>query len=264
MLKLAGLAAVLFGLALGTLPAAAADDACDPLAVEVTTTPQLAAGYARVRETKALQASLPDKANAIFFGDSLLAGWKTDLPKTFPETSIFDFAIGGDRVPNLLWRLQNTDLRRLKPSVLVLLIGTNDIGTRTPGCAVVVGINAVIARLEATWPGTPIHVLTIPPRGRDFREFDDQRLEVNRAIAALGTRHPNVHPVVIDDVAFTCGQYGKSISDTQANPACLPAAQLACSNYVDDNLHFSTAGYVELGRILKEASVAALGTSLFN
>lgn len=263
MLRFAGLAAALVGMTLAILPARAADDACDPLAVEIATTPQRTPGYPNLLATQRLQAAIPDRADAILFGDSLFAGWQTDLPKAFPAASIYDFAVGGDRVPYVLWRIDNTDLSRLKPSALSILIGTNDLAAGTPPCAVVLGIEAIIDRLQARWPATPILVLTIPPRGPDFRELDDLRLEVNRAIVALGDRHADVHPVVIDDASFTCGQYGKPLP-TGTAVACLPAGRLACSNYVEDNLHFTTAGYVELGRILRAAGRSALGKSPFD
>lgn len=246
--------AALLALALSGLPALA-DEVCDPLAIELVGTPQRTPNYPNLRETVKLQASLPETADAILLGDSLFAGWRTDLPKTFPATAVYDFAVGGDRVPNVLWRMENTDIARLKPSVLALLIGTNDLAAGTPPCAVAKGIALIVSRLRADWPDAPVFVLTIPPRGPDFREIDDLRLEVNRAITEIGKSDPAVHPVLIDDVAFTCGQYAAPKPTT---------GRLTCSNYVDDNLHFSTVGYVELGRILREATVAAVGKTLFN
>jgi len=253
-MRLDHLVIVLLVMLCGALPSVAAD-ACDPLAIELVSTPQRTPNYVNLRETVKLQANLPDAADAILLGDSLFAGWRTDLPKAFPTTRIYDFAVGGDRVPNVLWRMEKTDIARLKPSVLALLIGTNDLAAGTPPCAVAKGIAMIVSSLRAAWPESPVFVLTIPPRGPDFREIDEQRTEVNRAIAALGKDDPAVHPVVIDDVTFTCGQYAAS------KPAL---GRLTCANYVDDNLHFSTEGYVELGHILKAASIATVGKSLFN
>jgi len=261
-MRFARLAILLLGMFGGALPSAAAE-VCDPMAVDLVTTPARTPNFPNVRETLNLQASLPEKTDAILFGDSLFAGWRTDLPKAFPATSVYDFAVGGDRVPNVLWRITNTDIGRLKPKVLALLIGTNDLAAGTPPCAVAVGIEIIVERLRAIWSDTPIFVLTIPPRGRDFREIDDQRLEVNRAIASLGAGHKNVHPVVIDDVAFTCGLYGKSLPTDTAN-VCLADLRLECPNYVDDHVHFTVQGYTELARILRSASQSTLGKNLFN
>ena len=237
----------------------AQESACDPLAIDLALTPQRTPNYPNLKETLRVQAALPERADVVLLGDSLFAGWNTDLPSTFPSTAIYDFAVGGDRVPNVLWRLGQTDLSHLRPAAAALLIGTNDLAAGTPACAVTAGIEKVVENLRALWPETQVLVLTIPPRGEDFHVLDDRRLEVNRAIAALGQRFDRVHPVVIDDVAFTCGQYGKPpLAEGGAGP------RLSCRNYVDDNLHFSTEGYVELGRILQGAANGALGKDVFH
>ena len=240
-------------------PEARADEAiCDPLAIDLTVTPQRTLIYASLKETLRVQAARPERADVVLIGDSLFAGWRTDLPATFPSTSIYDFAVGGDRVPNVLWRLGSADLSSLHPSAVALLIGTNDLAAGTPACAVTTGIETIVGRLQTLWPKTPVLVLTIPPRGADFHALDDRRLEVNAAIATLGGRLPNVYAVTIDDDAFTCGQYRKPrATDGDAS------TRLSCANYADDNLHFSTAGYVVLGHALQAAAKAALGKDVF-
>jgi lysophospholipase L1-like esterase len=252
---------VLLGLLAGllALPEARAEGpVCDPLAIDLTLTPQRTLIYPSLKETLRVQAARPERADVVLIGDSLFAGWRTDLPTTFPSTAIYDFAVGGDRVPNVLWRLENTDLSPLRPAAITLLIGTNDLAAGTPACAVAVGIETIVERLRALWPETPVLVLTIPPRGADFHALDDQRLEVNRAILSLGGRFEKVDPVTINDGAFTCGGYGKP-----PLTGGVATKRYFCDNYADDNLHFSTRGYVELGRLLTGATAAALGESIF-
>ncbi|WP_051228690.1 GDSL-type esterase/lipase family protein [Pleomorphomonas oryzae] len=228
---------------------------CDPLAIDLTLTPQRTPNYPSLKETLSVQAARPARADVVMLGDSLLAGWSTDLPAAFPATAIYDFAVGGDRVPNVLWRLEKTDLSHLRPEAAVLLIGTNDLAGGTPACAVTIGIENIVGRLRSLWPEARIFVLTIPPRGADFHVLDAGRLEVNRGIGALADRIDGVHAVSIDDDAFTCGQYGKRPS--------ADGQRLSCDNYVEDNLHFSTKGYVELARILRQATIHTLGKNLF-
>lgn len=235
-------AALLIGLVLSSA-AWAGEPACDPLALDLTLTPQRTLIYRSLKETLKVQAARPERADVVLIGDSLLAGWRTDLPAAYPATAVYDFAVGGDRVPNVLWRLETTDLSPLRPSAAALLIGTNDLAAGTPACAVAAGIEAIVGRLRAMWPDTPVFVLIIPPRGRDFHELDDGRSEVNAAVLSLGSRFENVHPLTIDDDAFTCGRYRSP----------LPAERQSCDIYADDNLHFSTKGYVVLGRILADA-----------
>ncbi|MBS1181006.1 MAG: hypothetical protein H6Q99_886 [Proteobacteria bacterium] len=252
---------LLLGLLAGllALPEARAEEpACDPVAIDLTLMPQRTLIYPSLKETLRVQAARPERADVVLIGDSLFAGWRTDLPTTFPSTAIYDFAVGGDRVPNVLWRLENTDLSHLRPAAIALLIGTNDLAAGTPACAVAIGIETIVERLRRLWPETPVLVLTIPPRGADFRALDGQRLEVNRAIGVLGGRFDKVHPVAIDDGVFTCGGYGKP-----PLTGGVAAERYSCDNYADDNLHFSTKGYVELGRLLARATAGMRRESIF-
>lgn len=244
---------------LWTFPEArAAEPTCDPLAIDLALTPQRTPNYPSLKETLILQAARPERADVVLIGDSLFAGWRTDLPTTFPTTAIYDFAVGGDRVPNVLWRLENTDLSPLRPTAIGLLIGTNDLAAGTPACAVAIGIETIVAKLRVLWPEASVLVMTIPPRGDDFHALDDQRLEVNRTILSLGRRFDKVYPATIDDETFTCGEHGKP-------PLAEGAATKRhfCDNYADDNLHFSTKGYAELGRVLAHTAAGTGGETIF-
>lgn len=256
MPRLSVLALLSLAALLAAGPASAADEACDPLALDLTLTPQRTPNYPSLRETVKLLAVVPERADVVLFGDSLFAGWRTDLPRTFPQTTVYDFAVGGDRVANVLWRIDQVDLAPLAPKLAAVLIGTNDLAAGTPPCAVAAGIDKLVGRLRAMWPDAAVLLLSVPPRGRDFREIDDQRRALNRAIAGIGERVAGVHPLLIDDAAFTCGQYGRPFDRTQPG-------RLSCAHYVDDNLHFSAKGYAELGRLVAEAAGRVGGDNPF-
>jgi hypothetical protein len=71
------------------------------------------------------------EAKLVFYGDSLLgaARWSEAWKKEFGQYAPAIFGMGGDRTQNLLWRLDNGEIGALKPKVVVLLIGTNNIHT---------------------------------------------------------------------------------------------------------------------------------------
>ncbi len=58
----------------------------------------------------------------------LLENWK----KNFFGWNAADFGWGADRVENILWRLENGELDGVNPKVIVLLAGTNNVGSRVP------------------------------------------------------------------------------------------------------------------------------------
>ena len=142
----------------------------------------------------------------LFLGDSITVGWlDPGLPSRdrrgplaiwdarYAPRRAENFGIGGDHVEHLLWRLRHGELGRIQPEVVILLIGTNNIGLDPPG-AIAEGIAAVIAEIRRRSPRTHVVLFGLFPRGLTsghgrlpFAETPDPRIaEVNRLIAPLG------------------------------------------------------------------------------
>jgi lysophospholipase L1-like esterase len=103
--------------------------------------------------------------NLLFVGDSITAGWNGDIwQKNFSQYHPANFGIGGDHTGNLLWRLQHGDKGKLKPKVVVLLIGVNNFGhlNETPQ-QVFEGIKAVVTTLRKNYPKAKILVNGVFP-----------------------------------------------------------------------------------------------------
>lgn len=97
---------------------------------------------------------------------ALLANWK----QNFFGWNAADFGWGADRIENILWRLENGELDGVNPKVIVLLAGTNNIGSRLPADSdplvadVTRGIQAVLQLMQAKAPGATIILTAIFPR----------------------------------------------------------------------------------------------------
>src|SRR5258706_11609562 len=76
--------------------------------------------------------------DVLFQGDSITDGWRNGAQKkiwdaTFAPLKAANFGISGDRTQHVLWRLQNGEFEGLTlPKVVVLMIGTNNIGQTKP------------------------------------------------------------------------------------------------------------------------------------
>jgi len=66
----------------------------------------------------------------VFMGDSITEGWKTVCPDFFANNSYVNRGIGGQTTPQILLRFR-ADVIELKPTVVVILAGTNDIAGNT-------------------------------------------------------------------------------------------------------------------------------------
>jgi len=71
---------------------------------------------------------LKNEARVVFMGDSITEGW--DLVRYFPGKSYVNRGIGGQTTPQMLLRFR-ADAIDLKPKVVVILGGTNDIAGNT-------------------------------------------------------------------------------------------------------------------------------------
>jgi lysophospholipase L1-like esterase len=70
----------------------------------------------------------PGEKRVIFFGDSITDIWKLD--ESFPGKHYINRGIGGQTTPQMLVRFR-ADVIDLKPAVVVVLAGTNDIAGNT-------------------------------------------------------------------------------------------------------------------------------------
>ncbi len=101
----------------------------------------------------------------LFVGDSITAGWNWDIwQKSFLPFNPANLGIGGDHTGNLLWRLKYGHAEKLKPKVVVILIGVNNFGhlNETPE-QVAEGITANVKLLRKMYPDAKILVNGIFP-----------------------------------------------------------------------------------------------------
>lgn len=103
----------------------------------------------------------------VLVGDSITHGWENHMDLLKDAGSFVNLGTGGDRTENVLWRLENGNLpRELRPRAFVVMIGTNNTGGRMDKPEDIArGIQAILARLQTSAPGTPIVLYKIFPRG---------------------------------------------------------------------------------------------------
>jgi lysophospholipase L1-like esterase len=107
------------------------------------------------------------RAALVFLGDSIIEGWDNQsFQEYFAPHHALRLGIGGDKTQQVLWRITHGELEGLHPRVVVLLIGTNNLGhDRAPPPRVAAGISKVVAMLRTRLPTTQLLVLGILPSG---------------------------------------------------------------------------------------------------
>jgi lysophospholipase L1-like esterase len=151
-----------------------------------------------------------------FVGDSITRRWRaTDYPqflvnwdKNFFGWNAANFGWGGDKIQNILWRLQNGELEGVHPKVIVLLAGTNDVGNVPASAAkvadIVKGIKALLETMREKAPRATIIVMGILPRndGRRPTAVMPSIAKFNEKIAKLADgktiRYLNINDKLAD------------------------------------------------------------------
>src|SRR4051812_24495584 len=94
----------------------------------------------RIAHEQLLEKARKGRIDICFVGDSITRRWgATDHPQFLAHwnTNFFgwnaaNFGWGGDKIENILWRLENGELDRVRPKIIVLLAGINNVAT-VPG-----------------------------------------------------------------------------------------------------------------------------------
>ena len=138
------------------------------------------------RNSQIAHAQLVEKArrggiDIYFEGDSITRRWGAsdaqyrdflfNWRRNFFGWNAADFGWGGDTVQNILWRLENGELDNVHPKIIVLLAGTNNIGSAVRQSVddalveeVTGGIGAILGVMRRKAPDAIIIVMAITPR----------------------------------------------------------------------------------------------------
>src|SRR5262249_6520118 len=133
--------------------------------------------------------------DVLFVGDSITDAWGGEghsakasgakvFEKEFAPLKAANFGISGDRTEHVLWRLQNGELDGIEPKVLMLMIGTNNVG-RHSADEIAAGITAIVKEVHTRSPKTKVLLLGVFPRGEKPNEIRDLLKEVNSSVAKL-------------------------------------------------------------------------------
>jgi len=119
------------------------------------------------------------RIDVYFAGDSITRRWgATDYPAFlenwkhhFHGWNAANFGWGGDTVQNILWRLQNGELDGVNPKVIVIMAGTNNLGSglhiganQAKVDEVTQGLKAILTTCQKKSPKAVIILMAITPR----------------------------------------------------------------------------------------------------
>jgi lysophospholipase L1-like esterase len=150
------------------------------------------------------------KIDVVFLGDSITDGWGGEghNPKAngaavwkehFEPLHAVNLGIGGDRTQHVLWRVENGEFDGYTPKAVVLMIGTNNLGSNTDE-EIADGIKAVVEAIHKKHPKTKVLLLGIFPRGEKPTDKNRDRIkDINKTISKLDDKGKTVRYLDIGD-----------------------------------------------------------------
>lgn len=127
----------------------------------------------------------------VLIGDSITDGWPkkgADSYARFAPWKPLDLGVSGETTEEVLWRLLNGELDGIHPKVVMIMIGTNNLGhygDEKPEW-VAAGIKKILETIRAKQPQAKILLLAIFPRAATPQDSIRKKVdETNKLITSL-------------------------------------------------------------------------------
>lgn len=128
------------------------------------------------KEVEAKQGSL------VFLGDSITQSWGDNLKGAFGKTKVANRGISGDTTRGMLYRMPE-DVLALKPTGVVLLMGTNDLEEGASPEVIAGNLKLLIKELKALSKEMPIILCNVFPSHESKKRSAEQIKRINALYA---------------------------------------------------------------------------------
>ena len=138
-----------------------------------------------------LGAPLDSEKRVVFMGDSITENWEIINPEFFSENKFINRGIGGQTSPQMLIRFRS-DVIELKPSLIIILAGTNDIAGNTGPTTIKMIANNIISMSElAISHGINVIISSVLPvynyNWSDVEEPNKKIVNLNKILSDYST-----------------------------------------------------------------------------
>jgi lysophospholipase L1-like esterase len=137
-----------------------------------------------------LQVAQQGNIDLLFIGDSITDHFgRSDRGQAvwnayYGKLKAANFGISGNTTQDVLWRIMHGELEGLKTKVIVLMLGTNNIG-RNANSDIAAGNAAIVNELRRRQPQAKILLLGIFPRDHNHAPVRETIKQINRSLAKL-------------------------------------------------------------------------------
>lgn len=189
------------------------------------------------RHAKFVNNSLSDSSRIkiVFTGSSSIEFWngagKEIWDSKYAPLGAVNYGIGGDQTQHTIWRIENGELQGLKPKLVIIYVGSNNVPGNSNNDEIVQGVNATVTSAHNQVPEANILLVGFFPRG--------DVPPVNTTLHRIVDISSKLKPIVHEDKSRR--SYFLDIFDSLAPPTL---DRIYEEFYQGDKLHLNTQGYV--------------------
>ena len=169
-----------------------------------------------------------ENIDVCFIGDSLTDGY--DVKSFYSNLNVINRGIGGDRVKDVITRLNNS-VYQARPKVVVILIGGNDVLAGHDENYIIDSIVRIILKIKNNLNNIKIVVQSFYPLSQDYAKHNETMKRLNKVVEEVCT----IFNVVFADIY-------ESLLDQSTNELNL--------DFTPDNVHLNINGYNVVTSIL--------------
>ena len=184
-----------------------------------------------------LENTFSEKDRIVFMGDSITEFWTTLCPEFFVEKNYINRGISGQTTPQMLVRFR-ADVINLKPKLIVLLAGANDIAENTGHSSLEMITNNIFSMAELA-EAHDIKVILCTVLPALFFPWNtkihpvEKILNLNKMIQKYATEKEH----------FYLDYYSAMVDKNKG----------LTEDYSDDGMHPNKTGYLVMNTIVEEA-----------
>lgn len=177
--------------------------------------------------------------NIVFFGDSMIEIY--DIEKFFPKNNVINSGISGNKTEDLIERIDK-DVYIYNPSMVMILIGINDLNNEIDENDICLNIQKIISGIKANRPNATIYVQSIYPINKDIIEENNYNYANNFNNDNIKELNNKIKEICKESNVNYINVYDKLL-DKEGNLK---------RTYTKEGLHLNNLGYIKVSSILEE------------
>ena len=179
------------------------------------------------------------KEQIVFIGDSITDLYPLDDYYADLDLATYNRGIAGDSTEGVLKRL-DVSLFDIKPSKVVLLIGTNDINGNIESSKIIANYKKIIDKIKMELPNTYIYCVSIIPQNFTLETYTNIKVEkTTKTILEINSK-------IKDMVANE-----EKVRYIDLFPLLADSNNMLIKKYSDDGIHLNAAGFEVWTNLIK-------------